>query len=71
MRIILLLGLLLCFEGCSLDTHTGPTAPMSANLDAADDAACRSFGLILGTETYTKCRLQMDEERKPAQEPAN
>ena len=73
MRIIGLFGLLLCLQGCSLENHAGPTAPVSADLDAADDAACRSFGLTLGTQTYAKCRSQMNEERNPAraQEPTN
>ena len=71
MRIIGLLGLWLCLPGCSLENYAGATAPISADLDAADDAACRSFGLTLGTETYNKCRLQMNEEKKPAHDPAN
>ena len=71
MRIIALLGLWLCLQGCSLENYAGPTAPISADLEAADDATCRSFGLALGTETYGKCRVQINEERKPAHDPAN
>ena len=60
MRIIALLGLWLCLQGCSLENYAGPTAPISADLDAADDAVCRSFGLVklrlrpLSTNARTK-----------------
>jgi hypothetical protein len=73
MREIAKLGLLLLLGGCSFANQAAPLAPIAADLAdaAADDEKCRSFGLVVGTDTYTKCRLQMEQERKPAQAPAN
>ena len=56
----LVLVLMLIFSGgCSVDyEHLDPSA-----FGASDDANCREFGLFPGTETYAKCRAQMERER--------
>ena len=40
------------------DEHLDPSG-----LGASDDVNCRDFGLVPGTETYAKCRAQMERER--------
>jgi hypothetical protein len=58
----LVLVLMLVFSGgCSVgDEHLDPSG-----LGASDDVNCRDFGLVPGTETYAKCRAQMERERSP------
>ena len=64
MRTITLLGLLLSLQGCSLNHDAAPSISITPELAASDDATCRSFGLDVGTDTYAKCRLQMEHERQ-------
>jgi hypothetical protein len=39
-------------------------AERNASESAADDAACRQYGALPGTDAYTNCRLQMAQMRQ-------
>jgi expansin (peptidoglycan-binding protein) len=38
----------------------------SAELAAADDSKCQSYGFALGSEGYAQCRMTMDTQRQQA-----
>lgn len=55
MKKVSLLVLCLALGGC--------LGPSEAELAAADDAKCRSFGSAPGTDAYTNCRVALDTQR--------
>jgi hypothetical protein len=40
--------------------------PQKMDADAQDDATCRSYGNLPGSDAYTKCRLQLTHGRQAA-----
>jgi hypothetical protein len=64
-----LLGLPLTLSGClTAEELAAQRAEFKAQVAAADDSECRSYGAEQGTPVYVECRMIKDERR--AQETA-
>ena len=57
--------LALLLTGCATErVHQAAVVPQS--VDAQDDATCRSYGDLPGSDAYAKCRLQLTKGRQSA-----
>ena len=57
--------LALLLTGCATErAHQAAVVPQ--NVDAQDDATCRSYGDMPGSDAYAKCRLQLTQGRQSA-----
>jgi hypothetical protein len=61
---ICLLGLPLALTGCSTPEEL---AAQRAQIAAADDSECRSYGAEQGTPVYVQCRMLKDQQRAQAE----
>jgi hypothetical protein len=60
-RVVLLAGLVVA--GCYETPGTGELLMSREDKDAKDDAACRRYGAVPGTDLYVTCRMQQDQTR--------
>lgn len=58
-RVLLAIMLASCLSACA----TGPTP---AQIAAADDASCQSYGASPGSDAYYQCRMAKDQQRQQA-----
>jgi hypothetical protein len=61
---ICLLGLPLALSGCMT---TEQRAELKAQIAAADDSECRSYGADKGTPAYVECRTVKDQQHAQAE----
>lgn len=50
-------------------SYPAPYPPPYPTPDQADDAKCRSWGLVPGTRAYSDCRITLDKNRPPPPPP--
>ena len=59
--------LALLLAGCvTQQDRVHQVAVVPQNVDAQDDATCRSYGDLPGSDAYAKCRLQLTKGRQSA-----
>jgi hypothetical protein len=58
--------LVLLLTGCATQHERVHQAVVPQNVDAQDDATCRSYGDLPGGDAYVKCRLQLTQGRQSA-----
>lgn len=57
-RFLIIASLSLLCSGCLT------TEEQAAQIAAADDASCQSYGAKPGTDIYIQCRMQKDQQRQ-------
>ncbi|MBS7698607.1 hypothetical protein [Chelatococcus sp. YT9] len=66
MRLAILLMTCAAIAGCGLNPEyrARQQAAATAKVDAQDDAACRRYGAVPGTDAYINCRVQVSSTRE-------
>lgn len=64
MRVLIAIWLGLSLSGCA--EYQAYQAQQAAQISAADDGQCRSYGAEPGSQAYIQCRMNIDNQRASA-----